>query len=179
MPRLSRYDGFSPSKQEREAFDCGREELNGWLVRFAGQATANRDAVVFLLHEGRDILGFFSLSAGSVSRAQAGAKLGKRAPEPVPLILVGRMAVDARFQGAGWGAELLRQATLRALASADGIGARGIMLHAVDEPARSFYQHHGFEESAISPRLMFLSFADVAETLRAVGEAGVLEQRGE
>jgi GNAT superfamily N-acetyltransferase len=127
----------------------------------------SRDSVTYLLHEGRDILGYFTLSASSVSRDHAGVRIAWRAPDPVPMILLGRMGVDVDHQGHGLGLELVRQALRRALASAEEIGARGLLLHAIDAGAQRFYLHLGFERSPIVPRLMMISFADVASTLGA------------
>jgi GNAT superfamily N-acetyltransferase len=129
---------------------------------------AARDAVTYLLHEQREILGYFTLSAGSVSKEQVGARLGKRAPNPVPMMLLGRMGVHVRHQGHGFGVELVRQALRRAASAADNIGARGLLLHAIDDDAQAFYLHLGFEKSPIVARLMMMSFADVAATLEAV-----------
>ena len=148
-------------------FDCGNEELNDWLVRYASQAMAARDAVVYLLHEDREILGYFTLSAGSCSRHEASLRVGKRAPDPVPMILLGRMGVDLGHQGQGLGFEIIRQALKRALSSAGAIGARGILLHAIDDSAQQFYAHLGFEESLVA-RQMMISFAELAETLGSI-----------
>lgn len=170
MPRLTRFDEFEPSKAERRSFDCGSEELNDWLVRFAAQAMASRDAVTYLLHEGRVIIGYMTLSAGSVSRAHAASRAGRRAPDPVPMMLLGRMGVHVERKGLGYGAELVRQALLHAMSASGSIGARGLMLHALDEQAQSFYRHLGFEESPITPRLMMVTFADVEATAMRADE---------
>lgn len=129
---------------------------------------AARDAVTYLLHEHREILGYFTLSAGSVSKEQAGARLAKRAPNPVPMMLLGRMGVHVRHQGEGFGGELVRQALRRAASSAESIGARGLLLHAIDDDSQGFYRHLGFEESPIAPRLMMMSLAEVAATLESL-----------
>ena len=170
MPRLSRLDELGPSKAERQAFDCGNSELNAWLVQYASQAMANRDAVVYLLHEGRDVIGYFTLSTGSVSRHRihVANRLGRRAPEPVPMVLLGRLGVDVRWRGRGFGKELVRQALSRALSSAQQIGCRGLFLHAIDDDARAFYEHLGFEASPVSRLLMMISFADLEATIGTV-----------
>jgi predicted N-acetyltransferase YhbS len=86
-------------------------------------------------------------------------------------MLLGRMGVHVDHKGRGLGAELVRQALLRAASSAQDIGARGLMLHAIDEAAQSFYLHFGFEESPISPRLMMISFTDVTATIASLDQA--------
>lgn len=175
MPRITRFDQFNPSKDERSAFECGNELLTTWLRSYAGQSMATRDAVTYLLHEQREILGYFTLSAGSVSRHQAGAgRIAKRAPEPIPMILLGRMAVHSSYQGRGFGAELVRQALRRAASSAFQIGARGLLVHAIESEAQSFYRHLGFGESSMSPRQMMISFEEMAanEISSEEGNAG-------
>lgn len=130
---------------------------------------ASRDAVTYLLHEQREIIGYFTLSAGSVSKDQAGdRRLAKRAPNPIPMVLLGRMGVHVAHNGHGFGWELVRQAIRRAASSAEDIGARGLMLHAIDDAAQSFYLHLGFEASPVTPRLMMISFLDVATTVASL-----------
>jgi GNAT superfamily N-acetyltransferase len=137
-------------------------------VRFASQSMAAQDAVTYLLHEQREIIGYFTLSAGSISKEQAGGRLAKRAPNPVPVVLLGRMGVHVRHQDQGFGGELVRQALQRAASSAENIGARGLLLHAIDDDAQGFYLHLGFEESPIVARLMMMSFADLAATMESL-----------
>jgi GNAT superfamily N-acetyltransferase len=165
VPRISRFDQFQPTKAERSDFNCGDATIDEWLARYARQAVATRDSAVYLLHDGRSILGFFTLSTGSVSRATATSPMSRRSPDPVPMILLGRMGVGRGAQGRGFGAELVRQALLRADALASDIGVRGLFLHAIDETARAFYRHLGFEESPLTPRLMMISFADMRSTV--------------
>jgi GNAT superfamily N-acetyltransferase len=142
--------------------------LTIWLARYASQSMASRDAVTYLLHEQREILGYFTLSAGSVAKDAVGARLARRAPNPVPMMLLGRMGVHVARQGHGFGAELVRQAIIRAVSSAENIGARGLMCHAIDTAAQGFYLHLGFEESPLTPRLMMISFADFAVTAASI-----------
>jgi GNAT superfamily N-acetyltransferase len=128
---------------------------------------ASRHAVTYLLHDQRQILGYFTLSASSVAKQQAASRVIKRAPDPVPMILLGRIGIHVDHQQRGFGGELVRQALRRAASSAHDIGARGLLLHAIDTDAQSFYSHLGFEESPIAPRLMMISFADVTATTEA------------
>jgi GNAT superfamily N-acetyltransferase len=168
LVRVSRFDEFEPTRAEREAFDCDNDALSDWLVRFAGQAMRSRDAVTYLLHEAREIVGFFTLSAGSVALGNATLPVGKRAPDPVPMLLLGRMGVHVAHQGKGLGVEIIRQAAQRALGSAETIGARGLLIHAIDDRARTFYEHIGLEQSPSSDRTFMISMAQLAATFAAV-----------
>ncbi|MDQ6784449.1 MAG: GNAT family N-acetyltransferase [Actinomycetota bacterium] len=170
-------DGGRRSKDERSAFDCGNEDLSSWLARYASQAMASRDAVTYLLHEEREIIGYFTLSSASVSKGQAGDRLAKRAPNPVPMILLGRMGVHVDRKGRGLGWELVRQALRRAASSAEDIGARGLMLHAIDEAAQSFYLHLGFEESPITPRLMLIPSRDISATMASLDKSAARQDQ--
>lgn len=157
---ISRWDEFAPTKAERSSFSCGSTELDRWLVEFAGQAWRRRDAVPFLLHFGREICGFYTLSAGSVSRNDHPARWSRGAPDPVPTFLIGRMAVDLRYQRRGVGSEMLRDAIQRARRLRDFVGARSLHVVAMSDEAVAFYSHWGFAESAISPRLLMLILPD-------------------
>lgn len=165
--RISRFDEFDPTKAEREAFDCDNEELNDWLVRFAGQAMRSRDAVTYLLHEEREIVGYFTLSSGSVALKEATPRIGRRAPDPVPMVLLGRMGVDVRHQGKDLGVEMIRQAGQRAIAAADLIGARGLLIHAIDDRAQGFYEHIGLERSPHSDRMFLIGMGELTATFAA------------
>lgn len=163
--KLTRFDLFKPSAAERAAFDCGNDELSAWLHKYASQAMANRDAVVYLLHEDRTIVGYFTLSAGSMSRKRATPRVALRAPDPVPMILLGRLGIHVNHKRRGFGRELVRQALLRAVEAAKSIGARGLMLHAADDEAKNFYHKLGFEESQVSTRHMMITFTDLRATI--------------
>lgn len=153
---ISRWDEFAPTKLERSSFSCGSAELDRWLVEFAGQAWRRRDAVPFLLHLGREICGFYTLSAGSVRRNDHPTRWSRGAPDPIPTFLIGRMAVDVRYQRRGIGSEMLRDAIQRACRSRDFVGARSLHVAAMSREAVAFYEHWGFAESEVSPRLLML-----------------------
>jgi ribosomal protein S18 acetylase RimI-like enzyme len=149
--QLRRYDEVNPSSEQRQAFDCGHESLNRWLARQARQSMDSRDAVTYLLVDpaAARIAGYFCLAAGSVSRQHAASDVAKRAPEPIPVVRMGRFAIDLDYQGQGWGADLLAEAIRSAMAAQQAIGARALLVDAIDERAKSFYTRYGFVESPI------------------------------
>lgn len=164
--RLARYDEVAPTKAQRRAFSCGAPSLDRWLAMQARQSLESRDAVTYLLvdedqHLAR-IAGYFCLSAGSVSRGAAPASVAKRAPEPVPVVLMGRFAIDVEYQGAGWAADLLREALLGAVSAGRLIGARALLVDAIDDTAVGFYERFGFVASPVHPRQMFKALEDVS-----------------
>jgi GNAT superfamily N-acetyltransferase len=154
--RIARFDEVAPTKAQRNAFDCGEPSLDRWLATQAGQSMESRDAVTYLLldeaPDGEAIAGYFCLAAGSVSREAAPAPMARRAPEPIPAVLMGRFAIDRVFQGQGWGAELLREALLSAASGGRSIGARVMLVDAISDEAYDFYIRFGFTPSPIHAR---------------------------
>lgn len=127
-------------------FDCGRPSLNEWLLRYAlrnEHAGGSRTYVVCDVEAGR-VVGYYALAAGSVDRAEAPGPLRRNMPDPIPAIVLGRLAVDRHFSGRGIGAGLLKDALLRSVQVANQIGARALLVQALDDSAAAFYQHHGF-----------------------------------
>lgn len=164
--RLARYDDVSPSKEQRGAFSCGEPSLDRWLATQARQSMESRDAVTYLLLDGESddecIAGYYCLSAGEVRREDAPAGLARRAPEPIPVVRMGRFAIDERYQGSGWGAELLREALLSAVSGGRSIGARALLADAVNEQAVQFYRRFGFIVSPTHPMQLFYDLRVVA-----------------
>lgn len=144
------------------AFDCGNESLNIWLKRF-GLANLQADsAQTFVVHRGGAAAGYYSLTAGSVRPEQAPARVAKGlAKHPIGVILLARLAVDKREQGQGLGEALLKDALLRIIAAADTVGARAVLVHAIDDQAREFYEHFGFERSPIDEFELMLLMKDL------------------
>lgn len=155
----ARFDVVAPTKEQRQAFDSGHPTLDRWLARQARQSLESRDAVTYLLvDEETDpptIAGYYCLSAGEVSKAVAPENLARRAPEPIPAVRMGRFAIDRRYQGRGLGRDLLREALLGAVSAGRVIGARVLLVDAIDDAAMAFYRRYGFEESPIHPRQLF------------------------
>ena len=145
-----------------EEFDCGREELNRFLVRFAlanQQAGASQTYVGLA---GAAIIGFHTLVVGQVEYSGAPERLTKGlARHPIPIMLLARLAVSSAWQGHGVGAALLKDAMLRTLQAADIAGIRAFAAHAKDAEARRFYEHFGFIQSPTDPLHLFLLVKDL------------------
>lgn len=147
------------------AFDCGQAELADWLRRRAQGNEAARDSRCFVVCEGKRVVGFYALAAGSVQRAYAHGSVRRNMPDPIPAIVLGRLAVDRTWQGQGLGADLLQDALLRAVRASREIGARVLLCHAVDERAKGFYLHHGFVESTFDPLMVMLDLKQAESVL--------------
>lgn len=147
-----------------KGFDCGVESLNLWLRKHALQAAAAGSARTFVLrdHDQDRVVGYHALAAASVRLADATPRARRGMPRhPVPTALLARLAVDATVHGRGIGAWLLRDAMLRTLNAADSMGIRILLVHAIDEKARAFYERHGFEPSPVDQMLLQLLVKDV------------------
>jgi ribosomal protein S18 acetylase RimI-like enzyme len=156
--RLVRFDAEPPSKAQRKSFACGEPSLDNWLATQASQSMASRDAVTYLLmnDDHAVIAGYYSISAGEVSRDAAPHGLARRAPNPIPVVRMGRFAVDRRYQGQGSGSELLREALRGAAAAVELIGGRAMLVDAINDGAKHFYMKYGFQTSPIHPmQLMY------------------------
>jgi GNAT superfamily N-acetyltransferase len=162
---------FSPVEQISAAhvtagFDCGSEELNRYLEKYALANTRADGAVTRVTtREGR-VVGYYSLAAGAAEQAEAPARVKKGlARHPIPLVILARLAVDRRAQGVGLGEALLKDALVRVAAAADLIGVRALIAHAKDENAKAFYERFDFEPSPTDPLHMFLLMKDLRASL--------------
>jgi GNAT superfamily N-acetyltransferase len=152
------------------SFDCGKPSLNDWLQRFALTNQNNDSARSYVLHRVGSVVGYYSLSAGSVRKEESPARIAKGlAKHPIGVILLARLAVDRSEHGAGLGKILLVDALSRALTAADAIGARAILVHAIDEEAAAFYKKFGFERSPLDPKQLMLLMKDLRATLNSIG----------
>jgi GNAT superfamily N-acetyltransferase len=145
-----------------ENFDCGREELNRYLVRYAWQNQQAGAAQTYVGMVGEVIVGYHTLTVASVTVEDAPERLTKGlAKHPVPIMLLARLATDHRWQGQGVGKALLRDAMQRTLQAADIAGIRALAVHAKDEEARRFYEHFDFFPSPTDPMHLFVLLKDV------------------
>jgi len=143
-------------------FDCGSEELNRFLVRFALTNQQAGAAQTYVALSELAVVGYYSLAVGEVAYDDAPARLSKGlARHPVPIMLLARLAVGAQWQGRGLGAGLLKDAMQRTLQAADIAGIRAFAVHAKDENARHFYEHFGFLPSPTDPLHLFLLIKEI------------------
>jgi GNAT superfamily N-acetyltransferase len=145
-----------------EGFDCGRDELNRYLLRYAWTNQQAGAAQTYIGLVGEAVIGYRTLAVGQVSREEAPERLTKGlARHPVPIMLLARLAVDRRWQGQGVGKALLKDAMHRTLQAADIAGIRAFAIHAKDEEARSFYEKFDFISSPTDPMHLFVLLKDV------------------
>lgn len=145
-----------------ETFDCGNEALNRFLVRYALVNQRANASQTYVAVAGTDIAGYYTLVVGSVEYEGAPERLKKGlARHPVPVMVLARLAIAARWQGKGLGSGLLKDAMLRTLQAADIAGIRGFMVHAKDDAAKAFYERFDFIPCPSDPYHLFRLLKDV------------------
>lgn len=152
------------------SFDCGKAPLNDWLKRFALINQQSDAARTYVIQSGGRVIAYYSLTAASVRKQESPARVARGlASHPIGVILLARLAVDRTEQGKGLGKALLVDALTRCLEAADVIGARAILVHAIDDEAAAFYRRFGFEPSPLEPNQLLLLMKDLRASLKSLG----------
>jgi predicted N-acetyltransferase YhbS len=164
-----RLERLGPS-QDLDQFDSSNEELDSWLRRHSVAAQQMDSARTFLLLLEGGVVGYFSLTMGSVQRAEAPPKLVRGLPSyPVGMVLLARLAVDRRFQGQGLSSLLLAEALRKAVAAGEAAAARLVVVDAIDDGAARFYARHGFVAVPEHPQRLYRRMKDIRQSLEAAG----------
>ncbi|MGO9606104.1 MAG: GNAT family N-acetyltransferase [Candidatus Binataceae bacterium] len=151
-------------------FDCGTPVLNEWLRVYAWTNHNSGSARVYVCidADAAAIAGYYSLSAGAVEHAQAPRRVSRGlARHPIPVVLIGRLAIDRRYSGRGLGRGLVRDAFDHTLESAEIVGTQALMVQAKTPEAAEFYRKRGFQTSDSDPMLFFHLLKDVRKSLAA------------
>jgi GNAT superfamily N-acetyltransferase len=145
-----------------ECFDCGKDDLNRFLGRYALINQRAHAAETYVACRGNRVVGYYSLAVGAVRWTDAPTRVTRGlARHPVPVMLLARLAVDRAEQGRGIGSGLLKDALLRTAQAADIAGIRALLVHAQDEAARRWYERFEFEPSPTDPLHLFLLMKDL------------------
>lgn len=152
------------STHDVSSFSSGVAALDDWLGRRALQHDAAPNSRCFVVTVNGRVVGYYALCTGAVVQRTAAAAR-KKASEPVPVMILSRLAVDRDFQGRHLGAGLLKDALLRTLAAADAVGIRAMLVHVVSDEARRFFLHHGFAVGPVGPATMLTTLAVVTRNL--------------
>lgn len=137
-------------------FDCGEEALNSWLKRNALKNQQNQASRTFVICQNNNVVGFYALAAGSVSHQFVSGGLRRNMPDPIPVVVLGRLAIDLAHQGQQLGAALLKDAVLRAGAVSQQVGVKALLVHALNDKAKAFYLNYGFQVSPIDDLILLL-----------------------
>jgi GNAT superfamily N-acetyltransferase len=155
------------SAHRTEEFDCGKPPLDIWLKAHALASQAAGTPRTFVIAEANRVVGYYSLTVSAVQPEDAPVRVREgQGGYPISVFLLARLAVDGSVQGRGLGALLLRDALFRCVRASEDVGARAVLVHAIDEDARTFYEHFNFEESPTHPLHMMLLMKDLKAWLR-------------
>lgn len=167
MEALEKLRGPDPleSAHDSTSFSCGEPTLDQWLTRraLANQATGASRAFVICLEKA--VVAYYALSANAVAVEAAPGRFRRNMPDPIPVVLLGRLAVDLGWQGKGLGRAMIWDAARRVAQAADVIGIRGILVHAMNPSAKAFYEALGFEPALNDPKTLMVTLADVRKAL--------------
>lgn len=155
-------------------FNCIHSSLTNWLLgraRHNQREGASRCYVVCDsgTGDGYGVVGYYCIAAGSVSQEIAPGRIRRNMPDPIPVVVLGRLAVHADYERRGIGSGLLKDATRRCIRLAGEMGMRAMLCHAIDEDARAFYLKNGFVPSPIGELTVMLNINDLARRLAAQG----------
>jgi GNAT superfamily N-acetyltransferase len=146
-----------------EEFDCGVEALDRWLQRSALVAAASGTAAIYVLSRGKHVVGYYALAMSAVWHEQAPSRLRRGMPDPVPVVLLARLALDRREHGRSLGGHLLVDALRRCVRGGSEFGARAVVVDAISPEAAAFYRHFGFHD--LDGHRLWRRLTDVAHSL--------------
>jgi len=158
------------SKHDLSQFRCGEPTLDDWLRRRAFQNEESGASRTYVACVGKRVLAYYALAVGAVAHAGAPGRIRRNMPDPVPVMVIGRLAVDETAQGQAIGAALLRDAILRTLQAAEIAGIRAILVHAISERAKRFYEKCGFTASPVEPMTLMITVAEAQNALQDKSE---------
>jgi predicted N-acetyltransferase YhbS len=140
-------------------FFSGETTLDTWLRSRALKNDSNGATRTFVLcaENTHRVIGYYSLSTGSICREDAPGAIRRNMPEPIPVVIIARLAVDLEYQHQRWGGKLLREAILRVMLVSQSVGIRGVVVHALTDNAKAFYKRFGFIESPTQSHTLILS----------------------
>jgi predicted N-acetyltransferase YhbS len=148
-----------------ENFDCGVSSLNQWIRRQALKNELSGASRTFVVCIEKEVVGYYALATGSILRQQAPGKISREMPEPIPVMVLARLAVDRTWQESGVGLGLLRDALLRTHNVSMQVGVRALLVHALSEKAKGFYLRHGFAQSPVDQMTLMLNMRDVRQLI--------------
>lgn len=162
----------APISAEHELvnFDSSEPSLDDWLKKRALKNQASGASRCFVLCRDQKVIGYYSLSAGAISHESTPKTMRRNMPDPLPVLLLGRLAIDKQYHNKGLGSALLRDAMIRAVSVASNAGVFAILVHALSEHARRFYLSRGFVESPLQAMTLIMTLETVHSILSELDE---------
>ncbi len=148
-------------------FDCEAAALNRFLTMHALQSQRSNASQTYLCLTDDEVVGYFTLVVGQVEYIDSPERVRKgQARHPIPIMLLARLAVDAKWKGKGLGSSLLKEAAMRTLQVSDIAGVRAFVVHAKDDAAKNFYQHFGFVDGFSDSLQLYVLIKDLTALLK-------------
>lgn len=142
---------------ELDLFQCGNITLDEWLRRRARANQVSGASRTYVVADAMRVVGYYCLASGALDQAEAPSAIRRNMPDPIPMAVLGRLAIDSNWQGKGIGVALLQDAVARTAQAAAIMGIRGILVHAISNEAKAFYERYGFQASPNNPMTLVMS----------------------
>ena len=155
------------AQHEVVSFRSGEPSLDDWLKRRALRSQLSGSARTFVATADGRVVGYCSLAVGAIARDVAVSRVKRNMPDPIPAMLLARLAIDRSWQGCGLGSGLLKDAVYRILQAADLAGIRALLVHAISLEAKRFYQYFGFRASESEPMTLMATLQDLSKALES------------
>ncbi len=146
-------------------FCCGVATLDDWLKKRARANQVNGASRTYVTHDDGAVVGYYSIASSSITVTEAAGKFKRNMPDPIPVVVLGRLAISDTHQGKGIGKALMRDAIARITAAGDEIGIRGVDVHAINQSAKDFYLSLGFRQSPTHEMTLMITMNDLKATI--------------
>ena len=153
------------SGHELTGFVSGVPSLDDWLLRRARRNQVSGASRCYVVCDAGRVVGYYAVASGSIALEQAPGRFRRNMPDPIPVVILGRLAIDQAYQGRGLGRLMIRDCAVRVAHAADTLGIRGIVVHAISDAARAFYVATGFDPSPHEPMTLTVTLADIRAVL--------------
>jgi GNAT superfamily N-acetyltransferase len=150
-----------------EGFSCGVDSLDHWLKRRALKNQIQEASRTYVVCDEMRVVAYYALASGAVTTSQATGKFRRNMPDPIPVVVLGRLGVAQSLHGNGFGRSLVRDAGMRVIQAADAIGIRGMTVQALSNDAKDFYEKVGFDASPLDAHLLMITLADLIASIDA------------
>ncbi len=160
MGKITRPEIITPD-HDLTLFDCGHEILNEWLQKRSLKNQGLNASNTYVICYNKRVVGFYAIATGSIERLYAPSAVTRNMPDPIPVMVLGRLAIDRSYRGQKLGAALLKDAMLRTLKVSQIVGVKALLVHAISEEAKKFYMHFGFQESPVNSMTLLLTIKKI------------------
>jgi GNAT superfamily N-acetyltransferase len=148
-----------------DAFSCGEPNLDDWLKRRARANQVSGASRTFVVSDGGLVVAYYALASSAIAVASTVGRFRRNMPDPIPVVVLARLAVATSHQRRGLGRALFQDAAVRVIHAADSVGIRGLIVHALTDQAAAFYRGLGFDPSPIDPRTLMIALADLRASI--------------